>query len=129
MSDTTYGTDYVVGFKGGATSAGGDVLDLSGIASLTDSLATGLTTSSDFAANNVFIFSSAKVSIGDAAAAIAADADVVATEGYIVIKDADNNGMTTVYHSTDLAGNGTETALVQLSGLAIGTLIGENLLV
>ncbi len=129
MSDKTFGTDYVIGFKGGATSAGGDVLDLSGIAGLTDSIATGLTTSSDFAANNVFIFSSAKVSIGDAAAAIAADADVVATEGYIVIKDADNSGITTVYHSTDLAGNGTETALVQLSGLAIGSLIGENLLV
>jgi hypothetical protein len=125
LGDISYGTDYVVGFKGGEVSAGGDVLDLSGIA-LIDSIATGLTTSGDFDANNVFIFSSAKVSIDDAAAAIAADSDVVATEGYIVIKDEDNNGITTVYHSTNLAGNGTETALVQLSGLAIGTLIGAN---
>jgi hypothetical protein len=132
MSDKTFGTDYVVGFKGGSISAGGDVLDLFGIEGLgkdSDTFDLGVSLTGDFGAHEVFIFSSAKVSIGDAAAAIAADDDVLADAGFIIIKDAANNGITTVYHSTDLNNNGVETALVQLSGLAIGALTSENLLV
>jgi hypothetical protein len=130
ITSVDHGPNYVVGFKGGQVEGGsGDQLDLSGIANLSDSLSTGLSLSSDFSDNNVFIFNSTSIKIADAAAAIAADSDVTAQQGFIVIKDVDNNGMTTVYHSTDLAGDGVETALVMLSGTTIGSLISDNLIV
>ncbi len=130
LTATANGTDTVVGFKAGAVSDGGDVLDFTGIANLTDGLVqTGLTTASNFAANNVFVFNSTQLAIADAAAAIAADADVTATTGYIVIADSASAGRVTVFHSTDLAANGTETALVILSGVSISSLTAENFVV
>lgn len=129
VSSAANGLDTVIGFKGGALSGGGDVLDLSGIASLTDSVETGMTLAGDFHANNVFVFTGTQVSISDAAAAIAADTSVTATTGYIVIADSNNHGTVTVYHSTDLAANGVETALVVLSGVSISSLTSANLIV
>jgi hypothetical protein len=128
MTSVGHGLDTVIGFKGGAISSGGDVLDFTAIAP-TDSVATGLTTSSNFGANNVFVFNSTQVSITDAAAAIANDDDVTATTGYIVIADSNNSGRVTVFHSTDLAVDGTETALVVLSGINIASLTAENFLI
>ncbi|MBY4676804.1 DUF4214 domain-containing protein [Marinobacterium arenosum] len=129
ITATSNGTDTVIGFKGGAAVSGGDVLDFSAIAGLTDSITTAVTLTSDFSADNVFVFTSTEVSIADAASAIATDTDVVATEGFIVIADSDNNGIATVYHSTDLANNGTETALIKLSGFNIDDLTADNFLV
>ena len=130
MTSIGHGLDTVIGFKGGAITSGGDALDFTGIANLTDGLVqTGLTTTSNFGDNNVFVFTSTQVSITDAAAVIAADTDVTATTGYIVIADSGNSGRVTVYHSTDLAVNGTETALVVLSGIDIATLTAENFLI
>jgi hypothetical protein len=116
-------------FDAGALANGGDIIDLSAIAGLTDSVATGLTLASDFGANNVFIFDGTAVSIDAAAQALAADASVVATEGYIVIRDSGNADTVTVYHSTDLDANGAETALVALSGVNIANLTPANFLV
>ena len=123
------GLDTITGFKGGATASGGDVINLSGIAALTDSVATGQTLATDFAANNVFIFDSTSITIADAAAALAADASVVATSGYIVIADASNGGAVTVFHSSNLANDGTETALAIFSNTAITSLTSQNILV
>jgi hypothetical protein len=96
---------------------------------LVDAIATGQTLATDFAAANVFVFDATPVAIADAAAAIAADISVVATDGYLVIADAANANRVTVYHSTDLAANGTETALVVLSGVDITQLTAGNFLV
>jgi hypothetical protein len=130
MTSIGHGLDTVIGFKGGAITSGGDALDFTGIANLTDGLVqTGLTATSNFGDNNVFVFTSTQVSITDAAVVIAADTDVTATTGYLVIADSGNSGRVTVYHSTDLAANGTETALVVLSGIDIATLTAENFLI
>jgi len=123
------GTDSVVGFSAAPVANGGDVLDLSAIANLIDAVATVQTLATDFTAANVFIFDATPVAIADAASVIAADVSVVATEGYIVIADAANANAVTVYHSTDLANNGTETALAILSGVNIVQLTVGNLLV
>jgi hypothetical protein len=123
------GTDTVVGFSAAPVASGGDVLDFSAIASLTGSVATQQTLVTDFGVNNVFIFDSTPVTIAAAASAIAADASVVATNGYIVIADSANHNAVTVYHSTDLAANGVETALVILTGVNINNLTAANILV
>ncbi|MCK9202341.1 MAG: hypothetical protein M0P42_14520, partial [Gallionella sp.] len=123
------GTDTVLGFSAAPVANGGDVLDLSAIANLTDSVATGQTLTTDFVAANVFIFDATPVAIADAANAIAADVSVIATDGYIVIADSANGNAVTVYHSTDLAANGMETALVVLSGVNIVQLTAGNILV
>ncbi|MCK9352527.1 MAG: hypothetical protein M0P59_00030 [Gallionella sp.] len=123
------GTDTVLGFSAAPVANGGDVLDLSAIANLTDSVATGQTLTTDFVAANVFIFDATPVAIADAANAIATDVSVTATDGYIVIADSTNGNAVTVYHSTDLANNSTETALVVLSGVNIVQLTAGNLLV
>ena len=126
LTSTANGADTVIGFGAAATGSGGDVLDLSAIAGLADSVATGLTLATDFAANNVFIFDGTPVTIDEAANAIANDASVAATQGYIVIADSANHNAVTVYHSADLAANGTETALVILSGVDITQLAAGN---
>jgi hypothetical protein len=128
ISSLANGLDAVSGFKPGATGGGGDVIDLSGIAQLQAQVSTGLAATSNFGDSNVFVFDSTPLSIGTAAAAIAADPDVVATQGYIVIADSARGGVTTVYHSSDLANNGTETALVMLSGVTPGSLVAANFL-
>ena len=64
-----------------------------------------------------------------AASAIAADDSVVATQGYIVIRDSGHADAVTVYHSTDLGANGAETALVILSGVNIANLTAANFVV
>ena len=92
-------------------------------------MATGQTLTTNFAANNVFIFDATPVTIANAASAIAAGASVVATQGYIVIADSANNNAVTVYHSTDLAADGAETALAILSGVTITNLIAANFMV
>jgi hypothetical protein len=102
---------------------------MSAIADLTDSVATGLTLTSDFGANNVFIFDGTAVSIDAAAAAIAADDSVIADQGYIVIRDSGNAGAVTLYHSTNLNENGAETALFTLSEVNIASLTSANFLV
>jgi hypothetical protein len=129
ISSTSNGLDTVIGFAGGATIGGGDVLDFSAIVDLTDSVATAVSLSSDFSANNVFVFDSTAVSVAQAASAIAADADVTATTGYIVIADSANNDVVTVYHSDDLAADGTETALVVLADFNISDITANNILV
>ena len=130
-SMTVNGPDTITGFIAAPVANGGDVLDLSAIANLADAVATGQTLTTDFAAANVFIFDATPVAIADAANAIATDVSVVATQGYIVIADVANANANavTVYHSTDLATNGTETALVILSGVSIAQLTAENFLV
>ena len=75
------------------------------------------------------IHPSTPVSVTDAAAALAADADVAASPGYIVIADSSRGGATVVYHSSNLGDNGTETALVLLSGVAIELLTAANFVV
>ncbi|MCK9355479.1 MAG: hypothetical protein M0P59_15230, partial [Gallionella sp.] len=123
------GTDTVIGFSAVPVANGGDVLDLSAIANLLDAVATGQTLTTDFVAANVFIFDATPVTIADAANAIAADVSVIATDGYIVIADSANANAVTVYHSTDLAANGAETALAILSGVNIVQLTAGNMLV
>ena len=128
----TQGVDTVIGFKGGVTSSGGDVLSFSSIAAnLSKSVATGVTLTGNLAANNVFIFTSTPVSITDAAARIASDNNVSATNGYIVIANSQNNNAVTVYHSADLDKNpsGATTELVVLSGTSINTLTTDNFLI
>ena len=63
------------------------------------------------------------------AAAVAADASVVATSGYLVLLDSANSNALTVFHSTNLNTDGTETALVILSGVTISTLTSANFIV
>jgi hypothetical protein len=58
--------------------------------------------------------------IDDAATLIAADADVTATNGIIVINGTDTSSLQ-IYHSSDLADNGTETLLVTLAGITDAT--------
>ena len=134
----TQGVDTVIGFKGGVTSSGGDVLSFSSIAAnLSKSVATGVTLTGNLAANNVFIFTSTPVSITDAAARIASDNNVSATNGYIVIANSQNNNAVTVYHSANLdkndigsgVGVGVTTELVVLSGTSINTLTTDNFLI
>jgi hypothetical protein len=123
------GTDTVIGFSAAPVASGGDVLDFSAIAHLANSVATGQTLTTDFAANNVFIFDGTAVTIADAANAIAGDVSVVATEGYIVIADSANHNAVTVYHSSDLANAGADVALAILSGVNINNLTAANFLV
>ena len=129
LTSIANGTDTIIGFSAAPVANGGDVLDLTAIANLTDAIATGQTLATDFAADNVFIFDGTPITIADAANAIANDISVVATDGYIVIADSANYDAVTVYHSTDLNANGTETALVILSGVNITSLTVGNLLV
>ncbi|MFZ3017469.1 MAG: hypothetical protein WA056_03290, partial [Gallionella sp.] len=129
ITSIAQGPDTVVGFSSAPVANGGDVLDLSAIANLTDFVATGQTLTTDFVAANVFIFDATPVAIADAANAIAADVSVIATDGYIVIADSANANAVTVYHSTDLAANGAETALAILSGVNIVQLTAGNMLV
>ena len=129
FTSTANGTDTVIGFSAAALTSGGDVLDFSAIANLADSVATGQTLTTDFAAGNVFIFNNTPVTIAEAANAIASDASVIATDGYIVLADSANGNAVTAYHSTDLAANGTETALVILSGVNVANLAVANFLV
>jgi formylmethanofuran dehydrogenase subunit D len=129
ITSAANGVDTIVGFNAAATASGGDVLDFSAIAGLTDAVATGLTLASDFAASNVFVFNTTPVTVAQAASAIAADVSVVATAGYIVIADSANSNAVTVYHSTDLAVDGTETALAIMSGVNIADLTAANFIV
>jgi len=129
FTDTVNGTDTIIGFSAAAVASGGDKLDFSAIAGLVDAVATGQTLATDFGASNVFIFNGTPVTVADAASAIAAGASVVATVGYIVIADSANSNAVTVYHSTDLAANGTETALAILSGVTITNLTAANFIV
>ncbi len=129
LTSTANGTDTIIGFSAASLASGGDVLDFSAIATLTDSVATGQTLATNFAANNVFIFDGTPVTIADAAIAIAADDSVLATAGYIVIADSANNNAVTVYHSTNLATDGAETALAILSGVTISNLMAANFVV
>jgi hypothetical protein len=123
------GMDTVVGFAGGATSTGGDVLNMSGIANLTDAVVTGQTVATTFANNNVFVFDATPVTIATASAAIAAATAVTNTTGYIVIADSANNNAVTVYHSANLDTGGTVTALALLSGVNITSLTAANFMV
>ncbi len=103
------------------------ILDFSQIATgLTGSFATGLKLDSNLIKSNVFIFNSTGISIIEAAAAIAADIDVVATDGYIVIANSQNNNAVTAYYADNLNNNGNETALVVLSGINIDTLTADR---
>ena len=129
FTNTTNGTDTIIGFSAAALSSGGDKMDFSAIVDLVDAVVTGQTLTTDFGAGNVFIFDSTPVTVADAASAIAADVTVVATQGYIVIADSANNNTVTVYHSTDLDTNGTETALAILSGVTITNLTAANFIV
>jgi hypothetical protein len=119
----------VATFNDGPLNLSVDIIDMSGIANLTLAAATGLGLDSDFGADNLFIFDATPVSINAAAAAIAVDSSVTASQGYIVIRDAGNADTVTVYHSTDLSKNGAETALAILSGVNITTLVPANFLV
>jgi hypothetical protein len=131
IGNKSHGTDTVIGFKGGAINSGGDQLDVSSlvVGGLTGIFSTGLKLNSDFIKGNVFIFNSTSISINEAAAAIAADIDVVATNGYIVIANSQNNDAVTLYYADNLDNNGNETPLVILSGLDINTLTATNFIV
>jgi Ca2+-binding RTX toxin-like protein len=110
----------------GATDAGDTITDFtSGTdiiqlvhASLTKAYIEVAATSTGFSANaNVIVMgTTSAITIDAAATAIAGDADIVATEGYIVVPDGSGNAQ--VYYSTDLGANGTETLLVTLTGIA-----------
>jgi Ca2+-binding RTX toxin-like protein len=95
-----------------------DVIDLSAIASLNDSYGEYATTATDITANNnIIVFgTTTAINIDTAATAIAADATVTGTTGYIVIPDGNSN--TLVYHTTNLGTNGTETLMLTLTGVA-----------
>ena len=70
------------------------------------------------------------MSIGAAASAIAADNSVLSGQGYIVIRDIDNGGAVTVYHSSDLSSaQSLDTALVLLSNVNITQLTAANFIV
>jgi hypothetical protein len=129
LNSTADGTDTVIGFSAAPVANGGDVLDLSAIANLVDAIATGQTLATDFTAANMFVFDATPVALADAAAAVAADISVVATDGYIVIADSANANAVTVFHSTDLAADGVETALAVLTGVDITQLTAANFLV
>lgn len=103
------GSDTIVDFASGS-----DVMDFDGILDgVTKGYSEIATVGGNFVASNVIVIGGT-TTIAAAATAIAADADVIATVGLIVI----SNGVDTlVYHSTDLADNGTETLLVTLSGI------------
>ena len=117
-------------FQGGLPAAGGDVIDMSAIADLTASVAVGVSLGTDFGNDNIFIFNETAVSIGAAASAIAADNSVLSGQGYIVIRDIDNGGAVTVYHSSDLSSaQSLDTALVLLSNVNITQLTAANFIV
>jgi hypothetical protein len=117
-------------FQTGLPAAGGDVIDMSAIADLTASVAVGVTLGTDFGNDNIFIFNETAVSIGAAASAIAADDSVLSGQGYIVIRDIDNAGAVTVYHSSDLSSaQSVDTALVLLSNVNITQLQAANFIV
>lgn len=108
----------VADFVTGTAGVGGDLIDLTAIADLTASVAVGVGLGTDFANNNLFIFNETAVSIGAAAAAIAADDSVLSGQGFIVIRDINNGGAVTVYHSTDLSTTQSiDTAVVLLSNV------------
>ncbi|SNS84030.1 Hemolysin-type calcium-binding repeat-containing protein, partial [Noviherbaspirillum humi] len=125
------GTDTVLGFKFNDPGMGGDIIDLSGIAHLgagTKVQQFGSTVH-DFGNSNVFIFDNASTTVDAVSAAIAADDDVTASQGFVIFKDANNGDKTTIYHSSDLASGGTMTALVVLSGVDPLQLHATNLIV
>ena len=67
------------------------------------------------AANVIVSLDEGNDTIAQLATTIAADTTVTATNGFIVFGDGTN---AFVYHSTDLAGNGTETLIATLNGIA-----------
>ena len=93
-----------------------DILDLDafmdGITKTFEAIATDVTNITT-AANVIAIGGGG--TIAAAATAIAADATVTATTGIIVIDDGANS---LVYYCSDLAGNGTETLVATLTGVA-----------
>lgn len=104
------GSDSITDFTSGT-----DFLDFDGILDgVTKGYSEISTVGGNFVASNVIVIGGS-TTIAAAATAIAADADVVATAGLIVIS---NGSDTLVYHSDDLAGNGTETLLVTLTGIS-----------
>jgi Ca2+-binding RTX toxin-like protein len=104
-----------------------DVIDLSAIANLTDSYGEYATTATDITVNNNIIVygTTSAITITAAATAIAADATVTATVGYIVVPDGLGN--TLVYHSTNLGTNGTETLMVTLTGVANASTLASTM--
>ncbi len=109
-SVATDGSDSIVDFTTGT-----DFLDFDGILDgVTKVYGEVSAVGGNYAASNVIVIGGI-AAIATAATNIAADADVVATVGLIVLSDGVD---TYVYHSTDLAGNGTETLLVTLSGIS-----------
>jgi hypothetical protein len=116
--------------------AGADIFVIDGSDTITDfatgidtlelsEYLTGAETYAEIADDGADIASAANVivvggatNIAAAAAHIAGDATVTATGGFIVISDATN---TYVYHSDDLADNGTETLVATLTGITNAT--------
>jgi Ca2+-binding RTX toxin-like protein len=104
--------DTITDFQAGTTN---DVMDFTAITALTVAYEEIANDTADITANSNFIVIGGATDITTAAALIAADTTVLATVGYIIISDGTN---TQVYHTTDLAGNGTETLMVTLTGIS-----------
>jgi S-layer protein len=112
-SAATNGSDTITGFVNGA-----DILEL-------DAIANGVTkvyeeVASDAgdittAANVIVFLDEGNDVLATIATLIAADTTVTATNGFFVFGDGTD---AFVYHSTDLAGNGTETLIATLTGIA-----------
>lgn len=104
------GSDTISGFTSGV-----DVLNLDPLLDgVTKGYAEYANGTTNFAAGNVIVIAGT-TTIANAATAIAADTDVVATVGLIVVSDGTD---TFVYYSTDLAANGTETLIATIAGVA-----------
>jgi Ca2+-binding RTX toxin-like protein len=109
---------FVIGVDGGDvitdfTTGSDDINLVAYTGNLVAGYAEVATVATGFTASNIIVIGGV-TTIANAAAAIAADADVVATTGVIVISDGTN---TYVYGSDNLAADGTETLLVTLNGI------------
>jgi hypothetical protein len=128
LSATGQAGDTVANFA-----VGTDVIDTSAIGTLVksfgayqyDSTATGNEMADITVNNNVIVITNNNVAptITQAAAAIALDATVTGTAGYIIIQSGSD---AKVYYSTDLGADGTETLLVTLTGISVANLGNGN---
>jgi len=116
------GTDTVIGFT-----TLSDVIDVDAILNVTKAYLESNVNAVDFTATdaNVIVFGAGSgiTSLSNAATRIANDNEIVSTNGLIVFS---NNGNTFVYHSSNLAGNGTETLLLTLQGISNAADLNAN---
>jgi len=109
------GSDVIASFTSGTDKLDFDTI-LDGVTKTYEEIASD--TADVTTAANVIVIGGTAATIAQAATTIAADTTVTATVGLIVFS---NGTDTFVYHSTDLAANGTETLLATIVGLADAT--------